>query len=202
MSCGGDRTRRHHSVRNLIGRHAEEAGANPELEKPGLLPPAPEQPNANRRRPADVFLPTWFGGMPAALDIAVTSPHRQDIVSVASNRVGAAAEAYDGFKRNYLNTEADCRAQGIAFVPMIAETSGGWGSSAICVLKRVAKAAAIRSDLDHARVMSRHLAALCSIIRRSNAWAILLRSPEDSRGRPSESALSALAAFADNHDAD
>jgi hypothetical protein len=68
--------------------------------------------------------------------------------------------------------------------------------------KKVAKAAGVRSDLDHVRVKSRHLAALCSIIRRSNARAILLRSPEDSRGRPWDSALSALAAFADNHDAD
>ena len=70
-AAGGDRTRRHHAARNGVGRLADDAGANPELEKPGLLQPNPDQPNAGLRRPADVYPPTWFGSMPAALDLAV-----------------------------------------------------------------------------------------------------------------------------------
>ena len=110
-----------------FGRLAGEAGANPELEKAGLLPPSPDQPDADRRRPTDVYLPSWFGGVPAALDLAITSPQRQDTFADAAVHVGAAAEAYELYKRSDLNTEADCRAQGIAFVPLVAETSGGWG---------------------------------------------------------------------------
>lgn len=200
-AAGGDRNRRHHGARNLIGRHADAASASPELERPGLLPPSPSQPNAGRRRPADVYLPNWFGGAPAALDIAVTSPHRQDVLPSAMSRAGAAAEAYEAYKRNFLDTEAVCRAQGIAFVPLVAETSGGWGPSAICTFKRLAKATAIRTDSDPAWVLSANLAALCSSIRRNNARSLLLRSPEDHHGRHSESALSALAAFVDNSDA-
>jgi hypothetical protein len=66
-AAGGDRTKRHHTARNLIGRLAGEASANPELEKAGLLPLGPDQPDADLRRPADVYLPYWFGGVPAAL---------------------------------------------------------------------------------------------------------------------------------------
>ena len=194
-ASGGDRVRRHNGARNVASRHAEEAGANPELEKPDLLQPCPNQPAANRRRPADVYLPNWFGGTPAALDFAITSPHRQDISAVASTRVGAAAEAYELYKRSYLGTDNDCRAQGIAFIPMIAETSGGWGPAAMCTIKRIAKAAAIRADLDPGKVLAAHLASLCTVIRRANARAVLRRSPEDTRGRPPEGALTALAAF-------
>jgi len=80
---------------------------------------------------------------------------------------------------------------------MIAETSGGWGPSAMCTIKRMAKAAALRSDSDPGQILAAHLASLCSVIRRANARAILRRAPEDSRGRPPEAALSALAAFVD-----
>ena len=94
-----------------------------------------------------------------------------------------------------LGTDDDCRAQGIAFIPMIAETSGGWGPAAMCTIKRIAKAAAIRADLDPGKVLAAHLASLCTVIRRANARAVLRRSPEDTRGRPPEGALTALAAF-------
>ena len=61
-------------------------------------------------------------------------------------RVSAAAEAYELFKHHYLNTEADCRAQDTAFLPIIAETSGGWGPTAIGTIKRLSRTVAIRSD--------------------------------------------------------
>ena len=115
--------------------------------------------------------------------------------AVASTRVGAAAVAYELYKRGHLNTDADCRARRIAFTSMIAETSGGWGPAAMCTIKSIAKAAAIRTDADPGRVLAAHLAALCTVIRRANARAVLRRSPEDTRGRPPEGALTALAAF-------
>ena len=40
--CGGDRTKTHHRLRNLVAARAKAAGLSPELEKPGLLPPRPE----------------------------------------------------------------------------------------------------------------------------------------------------------------
>ena len=106
----------------------------------------------------DLYLPNWFGGTPAALDLATTSPHRQNISAVASTRVAAAADAYEVYKRSYLNTDASCRAQGISFIPMIAKTSGGWGAAGMCTIKRIAKAAAVRTDLDHGRILAAHFA--------------------------------------------
>ena len=55
----GDRVCRHNAARNLVGRFAAAAGCNPELERPGLLPPRPRDDRAIGRRPADVYIPSW-----------------------------------------------------------------------------------------------------------------------------------------------
>ena len=55
---------------------------NPELLDPELK----FAPETNRRRPAEVYIPSWTGGAPAAFDLAVTSPQRQDILALASQR--------------------------------------------------------------------------------------------------------------------
>ena len=101
-AAGGDRTLRHHSVRNFIYRRAMAAGLHPELEKPGLLIPlAPgENSRAQRlRRPADLFLPAWVEGSPAAVDFAVTAPQRQGTLAQAAGKALAAATDYSDQKR-------------------------------------------------------------------------------------------------------
>ena len=179
--CGGDRTLRHHASRNLTGDLAQEAGKNPELEKAGLLKPDPELPGSNLRRPADVYLPSWKHGRPAALDLAITSPQRRDIIVASSATQGATAAAYEQFKRAHLDTEQDCISQGISFIPMVAETCGGWGTSAMCTLKALAKLAtqkfdANATDMDANPRLRVHLQKTCTAIRRANARAVLRRA--------------------------
>ena len=93
-SCGGDRTKRHNLVRNVGVRLATAAGWRPEPEKPGLLRPRPAQGNLfedgsevrevgrgpEARRPADIYVPRWDLGGEAALDFAVTSGLRTDLL--------------------------------------------------------------------------------------------------------------------------
>lgn len=63
----GDRVRKHNGTRNMFGKFLDTACLHPELEKPGLLQPSLEQPDASRRRPADVFVTSWRNGAAAAL---------------------------------------------------------------------------------------------------------------------------------------
>ena len=66
---------RHNAVRNYVFKVALTAGLRPELERPGLLlPMLPEESASERRRPADVYLPSWVTGCPAALYFAVVAP--------------------------------------------------------------------------------------------------------------------------------
>eukprot|EP00973_Karenia_brevis_P029623 4086427-Karenia_brevis.AAC.1 len=71
----------------------------PTLEKANLLQPSPDFPGQERRRPADVFLPSAGWGQPAALDFAITGATRQDFLQAATLKAGAAAAAYAHFKR-------------------------------------------------------------------------------------------------------
>ena len=194
--AGGDRTTRHHAARNEVGHFASEAGQHPELEKAGLLPPGPDNPGSNLRRPADVYLPSWKNGAPAAFDLAVMSPQRQDILSRASLHCAAAAEACESYKREYLGTAADCQSQGLSFIPMVAEPSGGWGPSGACTLKALSKAAAVRSTsgAEPSAVLAEHLQRLCAAIRRASARAILRRDGgAESSSCPRQAALAVLA---------
>ena len=58
--AGGERSQRHHAVRDLVFCWAEKGGLRPEREKAGLLlPQSPDDTTNNGRRPADadVYLP-------------------------------------------------------------------------------------------------------------------------------------------------
>jgi len=135
LSCcgGGDRTRRHNLIRNEAYYSAAAAGCFPELERPGLLPPRPlqgaryedgarpeesdERPEA--RRPADVYVPRWRAGPPAAWDFAVTSGLRDDALLISTTDKEAALTRYEDFKQSFKSTSSLCQESGITFIPMI-----------------------------------------------------------------------------------
>ena len=155
---------------------AKAAALNPELEKSGLLLPArPEDPEVTHRRPADVYLPAWLNGSPAALDFAVTATQRPDIVELASREALASARQYSLAKRQYLNTEQLCNSVGLDFVPMVCESTGAWAPEAFHVIGLIAKAAAAISGRDKDAVLAESLQILSVTVRRSQARALLRR---------------------------
>ena len=174
---GGDRTRRHNGTRNKGFNFAKAAGCNPELEKSNiLLPPRPGDTTNAQRRPADVYLPTWTHGFPAALDFAITAPQRQDIVGRAAANALTAASEYCDTKRNHESTQAQCDTAGITFLPMVAETSGAWAPESMTFWKQLATATAVRQGREAAAVLREMLQSLSVTIRRANARAYLRRS--------------------------
>ena len=74
-------------------------------------------------RPADVFLPTWERGQPAALDVTV--------VSTLQNRTVVRAASVSGYalsvarERKMAAHSETCQSVGVSFVPMVVETVGG-----------------------------------------------------------------------------
>ena len=84
----------------------------------------------------------------------------------AVNTIGAAAEAYERQKRSYLNTAEDCATQGFQFRTIVGEPSGGWGPSAMCTFKAIAKAHAGWSHQDAGSILTLELQhALLSVGR-------------------------------------
>ncbi|CAE8723136.1 unnamed protein product, partial [Polarella glacialis] len=70
---GGHRVVRHNSIRDECYWRCLAVGVEAEREESGLLPSDP------LRRPADVFLAAWPGGIQLALDFAVTCPLQADM---------------------------------------------------------------------------------------------------------------------------
>ena len=157
---------------------AKAAGCNPELEKADiLLPPTPGDTTNTQRRPADVYLPTWTHGLPAALDFAITAPQRQGIVGRAAASALTGATEYCDAKRSYRHTQAECDSAGMTFLPMVAaETSGAWPPESLAVWKQLATATAVRQGRDAAAVLREMLQSLSVSIRRANAKACLRRT--------------------------
>jgi hypothetical protein len=125
-------------------RLCHSAGLRPELGKPGLLRSrlvgTAEEDGKSRggsqgpdgRRPADVYLPSWRVGNPAALDFAVTSGLRIRSLNESALDGNSPTTLYAARKRSFLDTDAHCRDEGIEFIPMSIEASGGrlgcsWG---------------------------------------------------------------------------
>jgi hypothetical protein len=187
--CRGDRTKRHNALRNEAFFHAQAAGySGAELERPGLLQPraANEGPleteagggalDTSGRRPADVYIPRWRSGVPAALDFAVTSGLRTDLLAASAANPETAAERYEEQKRQFLDTARGCAAAGITFIPMVAEAHGGsWGKEARRAFAILAKRAADASGEDPATVAEEHTQRLSLLLQKENARAVLRR---------------------------
>ena len=155
---GGDRTRRHNLLRNMVFFEASACGLHPELEKSGLLPHRPlcgslyengaslcdTIANPSGRRPADVYIPRWRAGPPAAWDFAVTSGMQLDVLADTIRDPDAALTRHEDHKCSHQGTRNMCQAQGITFIPMVMEAvGGGWGSVARGVWSALAKTSAL-----------------------------------------------------------
>ena len=133
-----------------------------------------------QRRPADVYLPKWRRGTPAALDFAVTCGLRSDFVQRSAEDGSALVKAYEDFKRTHLNTEIICREEGISFIPVVCEADGGgWGPAAHRVWSELAKYKSIMTGEQVSIIVGRLLQSLSLVLHRENARAILRRSPRN-----------------------
>ena len=117
----GDRIHRHDSIRDALFSAAQSAALVPQKEVPFLIP-------GSSSRPAEVYLPNWKRGQPAALDVTVISSLQQQTLSGAAISPGHALRVGETRK---MNANADsCHAVGVFFVPLVVEALGGWNDEA------------------------------------------------------------------------
>ena len=116
----------------------------------------------------------------------------------AASAAGAAARSYEDHKRSHLQTEEECRQQGILFIPLVAESSGGWGPSAVSTFSKWAKLATKRGGASSSpkAVLPQFLERLCVSIRAAKARAVIRRAhtSDDVSVPPVAQALDAAAA--------
>ena len=81
-------------------------------------------------------------GFAFAFDVSVVSPTQEAIILRAAESPAAAIDMRKSSK-NRAHFE-NCRAQGIAFKPLVVETFGGWDADAVKILKKLGRHSARR----------------------------------------------------------
>ena len=139
VGCGGngDRITRHNAVRDVLYSAAQSAALGPTREVPGLVVDS-------MSRPADIFLHIWHQGCPVALDIHINSPLQQQLVHEAASMPGYALEI--GTQRKLTSHLAPCRDARVEFIPVVAETLGGFFEDTIGIISYLATPISQRMD--------------------------------------------------------
>ena len=95
-----------------------------------------------RTRPADVLVPDWMLGKPAAFDITITSPLNPSTFTEGSVTAGSAALAAEQRKHNA--NDEKCSELGWKCFPLAVESYGCWDTEARQHLARLASRLATR----------------------------------------------------------
>eukprot|EP00731_Ephydatia_muelleri_P009839 Em0005g425a len=165
---GGDVVTRHNQLRNVLAETCRIAHLSVKVEMGSNL-----TSEHDHSRPADILLPNWALGKPAAFDISVTSPLNPKIVSVAGLSAGAAALSTE--ERKHTENDPKCNAFGWCCVPLVTESYGAWGKEAMDSFKMLASRLAIISGKPKSVVLSELYSRLNLHLVRANATAILSR---------------------------
>ena len=190
--CGGDRTLRHHAVRDALHSHCCRAGLQAEREKAGLLPPRPPEEGGREgalpqdRRPADVWLQRGPNGRATAVDLAVSSGLGRDALLGSAADGTATCAQYEDRKRGYLDTAAQCEAASLDFEPFVLEAhGGGMGVAARRVLAYVASSAAALEGEDVEERAAVAAGGLSIALMRESARAVVRRLAPPRESAPS-----------------
>ena len=170
VGCGGngDRITRHNAIRDVVFSAAQSAALALSKEMPSLIADS-------LSRPADVFLPTWSRGRPAALDVHVISPLQQRTLGEAASTPGHALQV--GVQRKLTSHLSACRSAGVDFIPIVMETLGGLAEDSIATLRSLGKAIAQRVGSDTSVTTKQLFHRSAIALWRGNATLWLHRQP-------------------------
>jgi hypothetical protein len=139
---------------------AQSAALGPSRETPSIVPDSSS-------RPADIFIPNWSRGRPAALDIHVISPMQQHVVERAAVTAGHALHI--GVPRKLASHLSACRDVGVDFVPVVFETVGGAAGDSISIVRAIGRAIGQRSSSQDYSVATKQLFSRIAVMHLSIA---------------------------------
>ncbi|KAL5475780.1 hypothetical protein EMCRGX_G025632 [Ephydatia muelleri] len=163
LTCksGGDSIFRHNSLRDTFWESCKLACIAGQIEAGSGL-----DVEGSRTRPADILLPNWEFGKPAALDFTITSALNPSTLNEASVMAGSAASAAE--IRKHVAYDEKCSRLGWVCIPLSVETYG--------CLDRLATRIATRTGCPKSSAVSGLYGRLSIGLVRANARALLARS--------------------------
>ena len=123
-------------------------------------------------------MPLWGVHGPAAFDLAVTAGLRHgSLQSLVFKGADHVVLDYEAHKRSHLQTQDQCTAQGLQFIPLVVECRGGWGPAAAKAWQALAAAIAAQTGEPVSVEANRLYETLAVTLQRENARAVLRRVP-------------------------
>ncbi len=169
LACtqGPSKYRLHNGLRDGVTAYAQEALWRPRKE------PRPFSADPNSRPDIIVFIGPEESRRAAVIDVAVVS-HCGDSIKAAAAAAGGASTAYE--RKKVLRYAALAAADDYKLVPLVIDTFGAWGESALPFLKEMARAWGKRLDLHPSRSSTLMLGSLSTIHMRTIARVLLLNA--------------------------
>eukprot|EP00731_Ephydatia_muelleri_P024447 Em0016g718a len=170
LSCknGPDVVSRHNRVRDTLFEFCQRACLGAQLEAGSSL-----GHEARQTRPADVLIPNWELGKPAAIDLCVTSPLNSNTLQVACVTPNSAAMQAE--QRKHHSNDAKCEELGWVCIPLVVESYGSWGPEAQRCLSRLAGRLATQLGQPKSLTTNMIYGRLNLTLIRANSRAILSR---------------------------
>ena len=134
MEClgGSDRIGCHNAIRDILEGAGKEAGLGPVKEKVGVFA-------NNQQKPADIYLPGFFLGQDACVDVTVRSPLVSTVVGRAAlTSLVAASVGVEEKRAKY----GHMLPNNVVLRVVALETFGGWHAEAVGVVRKMAELSA------------------------------------------------------------
>ena len=111
------------------------------------------------------------------MDVTVVNPLQNATVALAAETAGHALTF--AYERKMRGAFEECREQGIKFIPIVAETLGGWDKVAVEEIKKLATAKVRHVGGEEEEQIRRAFTKLSVLLMRGNAAILANRIPAE-----------------------
>ena len=109
---------RHNQVRDILGHSAKAAGLS------AVVIEKKDQIAGSKKKPGDITVQQYHRGFSStAFDVTIAHPLQKKYIEVAMSEAGVAAQ--DAHDRKHVKALAECKEEGLHFVPLAWESTGG-----------------------------------------------------------------------------
>jgi hypothetical protein len=173
---GTSRVFRHNQVRDILGHAAKAAGLS------AVVIEKKNQISGSKKKPGDITVQQYHRGFSStAFDVTVTHPLQKKYIDIATGEAGVAAQA--AHNRKLEKTLEDCKKEGLHFVPLAWESTGGAAEAVHSTIRKWTDLEADRGGYPVEIIRQNLYAQVSCCLQAHLAQAVLDRLPERSCSR-------------------
>jgi hypothetical protein len=168
---GTSRGFRHNHVRDILGHSAKAAGLS------AVVIEKKNQISGSKKKPGDLTVQQYHRGFSStAFDVTVTHPLQKKYIQVAMSEAGVAAQ--DAHDRKHLKALEVCKEEGLHFVPLAWESTGGATETVHETIRKWTNLEAARGGYPVGIIRQNLYAQVSCCLQSHLAQAMIDRQPE------------------------